>query len=154
MGKEIVVNANKDTIAEELAQYKRADGRWQVYVKPYTAELKADLEEYRTSKRAAETISVTEKNGTYKITSKNIMHDFRDLRNSLWFMIFWKYRCEARSTFATDVAGGDFRKLHWYENNVDMAFNEENKDYHFYVVTLSPKFIEATCLPRFYIPAA
>ena len=145
-------NVGKNAFIEEVSQYKQADGRWKVYVKPYTAELKADLEGYRKSKRAAKSIAVTEKDGTYEITSKDIIHDYRDLRESLWFIIFWKYRCEARNTFATDIAAKDYRKLCWSENKVNMPFNDENKNYHFYVVALSPQFIEATRLPRFYVP--
>lgn len=148
-----VINVGKNGINEELSQYQLADGRWQVYVKPYTEEVKEELEGHRMSKRVAENIEVTVKDGTYCITSKDIIRDFRDLRVSLWFMIFWRFRCEARNTFAMDVEGTNSRKLCWSENKVNMAFNEENKNYHFYVVSLSPEFIEASCLPRFYVPA-
>lgn len=139
-------------IAEELAKFHLADGRWSVHVKPYTLEIKEELEAYRKSKYATKGITVTEENGTYCITSTDIMYDFRDLRGSLWFMIFWRLRCEARSTFATVIEGGNTRKMRWCENKMNMAFNDENKEYNFYVVALSPQLIEATCLPRFHIP--
>ena len=147
------VNANKNVVKEEFARFHMPDGRWRMFVKPYTVELKKELEDYRKSKHAANAVSVSEKDGTYCITSKDIMHDFRDLRASLWFMIFWKFRCEARNSFATAIEGGNVRRLRWCENKVDMEFNEENMGYSFYVVTLSPQFIEATSLPRFGIPA-
>lgn len=148
MGNAINANAN-NAIQEELARFHRPDGRWCMYVKPYTLDLKKELEGHRTCKHAAESIMVTEKDGTYCITSKDIMHDFRDLRGSLWFMIYWRFRCEARNTFATEIEGSNVRRLRWSENQVNMAYTDENKDYHFYVVTLSPQVIEATRLPRF-----
>lgn len=149
MGNAINANAN-NAIQEELARFHRPDGRWCMYVKPYTVDLKKELEGHRTCKHATKSIMVTEKDGTYCITSKDIMHDFRDLRGSLWFMIYWRFRCEARNTFATEIEGGNSRRLRWSENQVDMAYTDENKDYHFYVVTLSPQVIEATRLPRFH----
>ena len=147
-----VNNAGSD-FAKELAQYQLKDGRWRVYVKPYTAEIKEELEAYMTSKRANASVTVSVKEGTYCITSKDIIRDFRDMRETLWFMIFWRFRCEARNTFAMTIEGNNTRKLHWCENKVNMAYTEDNKDKHFYVVSLSPDFIAATTLPRFYAPA-
>ena len=150
-----VMNAGKmngGNMTEELAQYQLKDGRWRVYVKPYAAEVKEELEGHMKSKRANEVLSITKKDGTYCITSRDIIRDFRDLRVSLWFMIFWRFRCEARNTFAMTVEGNASRKLKWCENVVNMPYNEENKESAFYVVTLSHEFIEATCLPRFYNP--
>ena len=150
-----VMNAGKmngGNLTEELAQYQLKDGRWRVYVKPYTAEVKEELEAHLKSKRANEVLSISKKDGTYCITSREIFRDFRDLRTSLWFMIFWRFRCEARNTFAMTVEGNNARKLKWCENVVNMPYNEENKESAFYVVTLSHEFIEATCLPRFYNP--
>lgn len=144
------INANANAIQEELARFHRPDGRWCMYVKPFTVDLKKELEGHRTCKHAAKSISVTEKDGTYCITSKDILHDFRDLRGSLWFMIYWRFRCEARNTFATEVtAGNNHQKKRWCDNEMNMPYTEENKENYFYVVTLSPQFIEATSLPRF-----
>lgn len=148
---ENVIDA-KQTVMEEFARFHLADGRWRMYVKPYTANLKEELENYRTSKTAAKSINVTVEDGTYCITSDEIIYDFRDLRTTLWFMIFWRLRCEARNTFATEIIGGNCRKLRWSENKVNMEYNDENKDNYFYVVSLSPQFIEATSLPRFQRP--
>jgi trigger factor len=55
-----VINVGKNGINEELSQYQLADGRWQVYVKPYTEEVKEELEGHRMSKRVAENIEVTD----------------------------------------------------------------------------------------------
>ena len=151
----IVMSAEKKNggnMTEELAQYQLKDGRWRVYVKPYTAEVKEELEGHLNSKRVNEVLSISKKDGTYCITSRDIIRDFRDLRNSLWFMIFWRFRCEANSTFAMSIEGNTNRRLKWSENAVNMPYNEENKDNFFYVVTLSHEFIEATCLPRFCEP--
>lgn len=147
------MNNGGNTVNEELKQFQLSDGRWRVYVKPYTAEVKEELETHRTSKHAAKSITVTVKDGTYCITSKEIIRDFRDLRTTLWFMIFWRFRCEAKNTFATAIEGNTSRKLRWCENKMNMAYNNDNKENHFYVVSLSPQFIEATCLPQFYVPA-
>lgn len=146
-----VIDASMNNVHEELARFQLSDGRWRMYVKPYTVDLKKELEGHRTCKHAVKSVTVTEENGTYCITSKDIMYDFRDLRGSLWFMIYWRFRCEARNTFAMDMANpGNYKKLRWCDNEMNMPFNDENKEKHFYVVTLSPNFIEATCLPRFH----
>ena len=144
-----VINASASAVHEELAKFHLADGRWRMYVKPYTVALKKELEAHRTCEHAAKSIHVVENDGTYCITSRDIMHDFRDLRGSLWFMIFWRFRCEARNTFATEVTGNDYQKRRWCDNEMNMPYNEENKENYYYVVSLSPKFIESTCLPRF-----
>lgn len=143
------INANVNTVQDELAKFHMADGRWRMYVKPYTMNLKEELEGHRTNKCASQSIMVTENDGTYCITSKDIMHDFRDLRGSLWFMIYWRFRCEARNTFATEVIGNNIQKMRWCDNEMKMPYNEENKENYFYVVTLSPQFIETTTLPLF-----
>ena len=146
------VNNAKQSVSEELAKFQMSDGRWCMYVKPYTLKLQEELENYRKCKSAVKRVSITEKDGTYCITSNDIIKDFEELRTSFWFMAFWKFRSEARNTFATEIVGGRCRKLRWENNNMNMEFTEENKDNYFYVVALSPYFIEATSLPRFQIP--
>lgn len=145
-----VIDAKKGNMHEEIAKFHLSDGRWRMYIKPYTMNLREELEGHRKSTYAARSISITETDGTYCITSKDIMHDFRDLYGSLWFRIFWRFRSEAMNTFATELVDNNtFRKQRWCDNEMNMEYNDENKEKYYYVVTLSPYFIEASSLPRF-----
>lgn len=147
-----VINAKANGVGEDIARFHLADGRWRVYVKPYTVDFKKELEDHMASKYVARSITITEENGTFCLTSNDMMYDYRDLTASLWFRIFWRFRCAALNTFATELEDVHSRKLRWCENKMNMEFNDENKENHFYVVSLSPQFIEATSLPRFHVP--
>ena len=134
---------------EELSRFHLIDGRWRLYVKPYTRQLEDELESYRRNQYVADGVSVKEVMGTYVITSKEVMHEFSHLRGSLWFMLFWRYYCDARYKLARELEGERKSPLCWRENKMGLEFNDENGDYNYYVLVLSHEFIKPDTLPYF-----
>lgn len=154
MGNVINVSTNKNekeaAFKAEIARYQLPDGRWRVYIKPYTAEIKEDLEFQKNCVHNKKSMTITEENGTYCFTSNSIYPTFMDAKMTPWGMLFWRYRCESISTFATEIQGVNSQRICWKDNNVNMEFTADNMDKHFIVVSISPDFIAANTLPRFH----
>ena len=151
-----VINASEkimekgDAFKADIARYQLPDGRWRVYIKPYTAEHKPDLEFQKGCAYNKSSMIITEEDGTYCVTSKYAYPTFREAKMSSWGLLFWRYRCDSIHTFATDIRGVNAERICWKDNSVNMEYTAENMNKHFIVVSISPDFITANTLPRFH----
>ena len=80
MAMERIMNLEKlvNQMKSNFKSFQNEYGQLRVYVKPYTQEIKDDLEMYRTMAYARERMIVTEINGTYMLTSVKSVETYAD----------------------------------------------------------------------------
>ncbi len=133
----------------EMFQLK--DKTWRMHVRPYTKAGVDDLHMLMNNAYACERISITEKNGTFCITSLQPIRNPGDYIHSLWGMLHRKYnrQCnELASEDPVDMSGFKTPRK-WKDNDLGLPVAEADGEKNFYVFIISPEFIEATTLPRF-----
>ena len=132
-------------------KYQLADKCWRMYVKPFSKAGVEDLERLKTSAYVAERIKIVEREGTYEITSQQPIMNMDDYMNTLWGMLHRMYERQASELACENPVSvvGYKRALKWHENDLGIPVAEEDREKNYYILMLSPKFIEATTLPRF-----
>lgn len=132
-------------------EYQLADRCCRMYVKPFSKAGVEELENLRTSAFAADRIKIEEKDGTYEITSLQPIVNMDDYIYTLWGILHRKYERQASELACESTVSmvGCKRALKWHENDLGIPAAEEDRDKNFYILTISPKFIAATTLPRF-----
>lgn len=96
MGNTIMsINGGRNFKASMISMYQE-NGVAVFYVRPFSEELKADLERLMTDTyRVFQTTDISEKNGTYRIASKESLSGL-DFFESFWGILFRRFSAEAK----------------------------------------------------------
>ncbi len=123
---------------------------WRMYVKPFSKAGVQELEDFMKNAYAMERLTIREKEGTYEITSRQPIDNVDDYVETLWGMLHRKYEHQCTELAAEPVTVSGFRRaLKWHENDLGLPVAAEDRDKNFYILVISPEFIEANTLPKF-----
>lgn len=89
------INGGRNFKASMISMYQE-NGIAVFYVRPFSEELKADLDRLMVDTyRVSQTTDITEKNGTYRISSKETLSGL-DFYESFWGILFRRFSAEAK----------------------------------------------------------
>ena len=90
----VSVSGGKDFKASVFSLYQE-NGKAVFYVRPFSKELKDELERLtKDAPKVSKTVDVTEKNGTYRISSMETLSGI-DFIESFWGILFRRFKTEA-----------------------------------------------------------
>lgn len=146
----------------EFESFLDEEKRLRIFVKPYTQEIKDDLEMYRTMEYAMQRMIVTEDKGTYTLTSVKSVETFEDFRCMmhgelyLWWSKVRQYLGNT-SDVVMEISENDrsykTRAL-WGKNDIGMKVKMDDYFKHYYPTRVSNQYIDPDQTPEFFQGAA
>lgn len=145
-------------LRENFSRFQILSKQLRVYVKPYTMELVNDLEFLKSNKYAGKHINVTEKNGTYCLTSVVVCETYQDFQAMetnqlyLWWTKVKQYVCQPDRVVLEvneDRRAYPKVKARWGNNDVGMSVAECDFNKSYYPTRISTSYIEPDALPLF-----
>lgn len=142
--------------------FKNELGQLRIYVKPYTQEIREDLEMYRTMPYAQERMLVTEMDGTYMLTSVKSVETYADFLKMmhgelyLWWAKVRQYLGTPRDVVMEigEESGVSMVRALWGRNNIGMKVEMDDFFKNYYPTRVSRYYIEPTQTPEFFQDAA
>lgn len=165
MAIERIMNLEKlaNQMKSNFKSFQNEQGQLRVYVKPYTQEIKDDLEMYRTMAYAAERMIVTELNGTYMLTSVKSVETYADFLKMmheelyLWWSKVRQYLGNSQDVvMELSEEHGSVCKVRalWGKNNIGMPVETDDFFKNYYPTRVSRDYIEPSQAPEFVQGAA
>lgn len=145
-------------LCENFSRFQTPSKQLRVYVKPYTMELVSDLEFLKSNKYAGKHITVTEKNGTYCLTSVVVCETYQDFKAMetnqlyLWWTKVKQYVCQPDRVVLEmneDKRAYPKVKARWGNNDIGMVVADCDFNKTYYPARVSTSYIEPDALPLF-----
>lgn len=146
-------------LRKNFSRFQTQDKHLRVYVKPYTMELVSDLEFLKNNNGKKQRVVVTEKDGTYCMTSKAVCETYQDfmlMKDSVELYLWWskvrQYVCQPDRVVLEvneDKRAYPKVKARWGNNDVGMAAAECDFNKTYYPARVSTSYIEPDALPLF-----
>lgn len=163
MAKERILTLEKlgEDMRNNFGSFLNAEKQLRVYVKPYTKEIRDDLEMYRTMPYAQQTMTVTEENGTYTLTSVKSVESYEDFLKMmhgelyLWWAKVRQYlgNCNDVVMELNPSDGTTKVRALWGKNDMGMPVNREDFFKNYYPTRISKEYIKPDEAPEFFSAA-